>query len=365
MDKQESQSFGRCIWQARRKKGLNQRELAVKVGVDYTYLSKLENDHVEPSEKVIRSLAEHLSLNAEQLMYLAGRMTQNDSEAFEQLLKVNYKEMPALFRRMRESPGIDSLVKARDEQIVRLQKENAELRTKVEKLQKKLTLFKPYIFYSKEEIERKANEILHNMPNLHNDDAAKIPIDATRVCDYLNLSIDIEEILPDEHGLIVAKILPLERRILVNSGLPEMLGTFTEFTIAHEIGHWVLHINQEDADILSEEINENSDDENQVILFLCRSASSPIDKFEAFEWQAQYFASCLLMPRYVLQELRKERDLTNWKHLFIMAKELGVTISSLIYRLQNLGWIYIPKGSKQIYPGKIGLETEQPRMYYL
>ncbi len=364
MDKQESQSFGRCIWQARRKKGLSQRELAVKVGVDYTYLSKLENDHVEPSEKVIRSLAEHLSLNAEQLMYLAGRMTQNDSEAFEQLLKVNYKEMPALFRRMRESPGIDSLVKARDEQIVRLQKENAELRTKVEKLQKKLTLFKPYIFYSKEEIERKANEILQNMQNLHND-ATKIPIDATRVCDYLNLSIDIGEILPDEHGLIVAKILPLERRILVNSGLPEMLGTFTEFTIAHEIGHWVLHINQEDADILSEEINENSHDENQVILFLCRSASSPIDKFEAFEWQAQYFASCLLMPRYVLQELRKERDLTNWRHLYAMTKELGVTTSSLIYRLQNLGWIYIPKGSKQIYHGKIGLEPEQPRMYYL
>ncbi|BAY17899.1 hypothetical protein NIES21_37410 [Anabaenopsis circularis NIES-21] len=359
MNKQESQSFGKCIWQARRQKGLSQRELAVKVGVDYTYLSKLENDHVEPSEKVIRSLAEHLSLNAVELIYLAGRMTQNDSEAFEELLKANYKEMPALFRRVRESPGIDSLVKARDEQIARLQKENAELRAKLEKIQKKLSLVKPYVVYSKEEIENKANEILHNMQSLNNHTENILPIDSTRVCDYLNLSIDIVEILPDEYGLIAAKILPLERKILINSGIPEILGAFTASTIAHEIGHWVLHINQEDISILSENINVNSNKKNQAISFFCRSASSTIDKFEAMEWQAQYFASCLLMPRYVLQKLCTGRNLTSWSHLYLIKDELGVTISNLINRLQNLGWIYLPKGSKQIFPGNIESESQQ------
>lgn len=36
-----------------------------------------------------------------------------------------------------------------------------------------------------------------------------------------------------------------------------------------------------------------------------------------------------------------------------MQDDLGVTISNLINRLQDLGWIYIPEGSKQIYPRKI------------
>lgn len=363
MDQQEKQSFGKFIWQARRKKGLSQRELATKVGVDSTYLSKLENDHVEPSEKVIRSLAEHLSLNAEELIYLAGRMTQHDSEALEELVKANYKEMPALFRRVRESPGIDSLVKARDEQIAKLQKENAELKTKLEKLQQKLRLFKPYIFYSKEEIENKANEILHNMQILDNI-AVKIPIDITKVCDYLKLSINIVEILPDEHGLIAAKILPLERKILINSGISEMLGAFTMSTIAHEIGHWVLHINHEDSDSLSEKINNiDINEQNQALSFLCRSTSITISKFEGFEeWQAQYFASCLLMPRGILQELSKGRDLTNWSHIYAIKDELGVTISSLINRLQNLGWIYIPKGYKQIF--SVNTESESQEIKY-
>ncbi|WP_199337836.1 XRE family transcriptional regulator [Nostoc sp. FACHB-280] len=358
MDQQEKQSFGKFIWQARRKKGLSQRELATKVGVDSTYLSKLENDHVEPSEKVIRSLAEHLSLNAEELIYLAGRMTQHDSEALEELVKANYKEMPALFRRVRESPGIDSLVKARDEQITKLQKENAELKAKLEKLQKQLTLFNPYIIYSKEEIESRADEILQNIKYLHNNHI-NVPINVERICDYLDLSIDIVDILPDEYGLIAAKILPLERKILINSGMPEMLGAFTDSTIAHEIGHWVLHINKEDVAILSEDINVNSNEQKKDISFFCRSVNIPINKSEAVEWQAQYFANCLLMPRYVLQKLCNGRDLTKWSHLYVIKDELGVTISSLIHRLQNLGWIYIPKGSKKIFLGDRESESQQ------
>ncbi|WP_228037973.1 XRE family transcriptional regulator [Nostoc sp. LEGE 12450] len=359
MDKQESQSFGRCIWQARRKKGLSQRELAAKIGVDYTYLSKLENDHVEPSEKVIRSLAEHLSLNAEQLMYLAGRMTQNDSEAFEQLLKVNYKEMPALFRRMRESPGIDSLVNARDEQIARLQKENAELRDKVAKLQNR--------FYSKYEIENIANDLLSRI-QISSQYAPKLSIDTTRVCDFLNLSICHAQISPDERGLIIAMILPLERTILINNDIPEVLGAFTESTIAHEIGHWLLHVNKNENEALWEQRDINTDIKETNNPFFCRSASEPLDKYIAssqldkIEWQAQYFASCLLMPRHVLQKISKGRDLTNWKHLYRIKDELGVTISNLINRLQDIGWIYIPKGSKQIFPGS--MESESQRIKY-
>jgi len=359
MNKEQSQSFGKLIWQARRKRGWSQRELAAKVGVDYTYLSKLENDHVEPSEEVIRELAHHLELNAEELMYLAGKMTQRDEEALKELVKANYKEMAALFRRVRSSPGIDSLVEGVDEQVARLQKENALLKTKVAKLEKKLNLFKPYQFYSKDEIEGIANEILRRMQALSNYEL-KFPIDTTRVSDFLNLNILYETILPDEQGLIIANILPLERKIVINTGIPEVLGVFAESTIAHEIGHWILHVNQDEAESFSEKLEMNSAVAETVQPFLCRSASEQMDKYSAssqrdqIEWQAQYFASCLLMPRHVVEEIRKGRDLTNWRHLYAMRDELGVTISNLVNRLQELGWIYIPKGSKQIYLAKAG-----------
>lgn len=135
-----NQSFGRLILQARKKKGYTQRQLAASIEVDFTYLSKLENDRAEypPSEKVIRSLADNLDLPAEELLYLAGRITQRDSEAFEELVKRNYKEMPAMFRRLRENPEIESLLRARDEQVARLQRENKDLKAKLSEVEAKL-----------------------------------------------------------------------------------------------------------------------------------------------------------------------------------------------------------------------------------
>ncbi|NES81434.1 MAG: helix-turn-helix transcriptional regulator [Moorea sp. SIO2B7] len=96
------QTFGKLIRQARKDKGYSQRELAKLIGQDFTYLSKLENHRVDyaPKEDVIRSLARHLDLDQEELIFLSGRIPQND----EDLLKENYKNMPTLFRRMRENP---------------------------------------------------------------------------------------------------------------------------------------------------------------------------------------------------------------------------------------------------------------------
>ena len=96
------QTFGRLIRQARKEKSLSQRDLAKRLGIDFTYLSKLENDRADypPKEEVIRALASHLDLDPEEMTVLAGRLPQQ----YETLLKENYKEMPALFRRMQENP---------------------------------------------------------------------------------------------------------------------------------------------------------------------------------------------------------------------------------------------------------------------
>lgn len=58
------------------------------------------------------------------------------------------------------------------------------------------------------------------------------------------------------------------------------------------------------------------------------------------------------MPLNLLEETRKGRNLQNWNHLRAMADELGVSLSALKVRLQQIDWIYIPKNSRQIYLGK-------------
>ena len=96
----ETISLGQKLKQARKDKGYSQTQLAKLVGIDFTYLSKIENNHADysPKEVMIRGLACHLELDPEELTFLAGRLPSE----YEELIKTNYQTMPALFRRIRE-----------------------------------------------------------------------------------------------------------------------------------------------------------------------------------------------------------------------------------------------------------------------
>lgn len=206
-------------------------------------------------------------------------------------------------------------------------------------------VFRQFRFISKGEIEEKAIDVLERMYQVPNY-RPKWPLDASRVAEFLGLDVVWDSIPEDEYGAIAARILPLEHLIEINEDIPKLRDGFGESTIAHEIGHWVLHINpyavqrclflQRQGRVI------------QIEPLLCRSE----DNLRGIEWQAQYFASCLLMPRYKLKQVCQGRDLTRWRHLYQMAEELGVTISNLIYRLKDLGWIDLPKDSRQIQRGK-------------
>ncbi|ACK69905.1 protein of unknown function DUF955 [Gloeothece citriformis PCC 7424] len=195
-----------------------------------------------------------------------------------------------------------------------------------------LAIFKPYRFLSKEEIETQASTILQKMQQVPNY-RPKWPLDASRVAEFLGLDVVWDSIAEDKQGQIAARILPLERLIEINEDIPKLRGGFGESTIAHEIGHWVLHI---DPDAVKYALYlQKLGRTIEVKPLLCRSQTH----LEGIEWQAQYFASCLLMPEYKLKEVSQGRNLTQWRQLYQIAKELGVTISNLTYRLKDLGWI--------------------------
>ena len=220
-----------------------------------------------------------------------------------------------------------------------------------------MSLFKPHCFLPKEQIESKANEVLMQMQK--EGWSYKWPFDASKVADFLEIRLVWDSISPDNDGIIAAKIEPLKRLITINQCFHELQNNngLQQSTIAHEIGHWVLHVNQDEADGIVRQLELPLFCKASEELFLCRNISDKFSKSnhktqeESREWQAQYFAGCLLMPKDILEKERKGRDLTNWKHLYAMRDELGVTISNLTNRLQDIGWIHIPKDSKQIYLG--------------
>jgi HTH-type transcriptional regulator, competence development regulator len=106
-------TFGELIREARRQQEYSQRELASLIGVNYTYLSKLENDRAEypPSQEVIQSLAHHLQLEEKELTKLAGRINPEDTQIFKDLVK-KYQEMPVLLRRMQNNPDFANKILA-------------------------------------------------------------------------------------------------------------------------------------------------------------------------------------------------------------------------------------------------------------
>ena len=72
-------AFGERVRQLRVAMRMSQRDLAERVGVDYTYLSKIENNKMDPpSDKVIRKMAAELGADEEGLLALAAKVSQGE-----------------------------------------------------------------------------------------------------------------------------------------------------------------------------------------------------------------------------------------------------------------------------------------------
>lgn len=207
-----------------------------------------------------------------------------------------------------------------------------------------MSVFRPFRFISKLEIEACALDIWLQMERSHSQ--PQLPIDASIIAEFLDLDLVWDTIPDDDNGAIAARILPLEKLIEINENIPQLKGGFGESTIAHEIGHWVLHIDTEKVNRYLRLKQKGIDVKVQP--FVCRSSN-----LARIEWQAQYFAGCLLMPQHILTELRQGKDLAQWQHLYQMAGELGVTISNLTTRLQDLGWIALDSNTRKIVANRV------------
>lgn len=74
-------TFGQKIRQLRKAQSLSQRDLAERVRVSFTYISKIENGHLDfgdyPSEELILKLAKALGADADELLLLAKKIPES------------------------------------------------------------------------------------------------------------------------------------------------------------------------------------------------------------------------------------------------------------------------------------------------
>jgi len=105
---------------------------------------------------------------------------------------------------------------------------------------------------------------------------------------------------PDVHGAIW-----IERRaIAVDFDLDPTRRFLAEgrfrFTLAHELGHWILHRGLFLAQRSQQALYTGAPESPS---FICRRSESK----RAEEWQADRFAACILMPRTKVQRIWRER----------------------------------------------------------
>ncbi len=71
-------TVGQRIREIRKERNLTQRQLADKVGINFTYLSRVENDRLDaeqtPREDTLQKIAKALDADADELLLLARRI---------------------------------------------------------------------------------------------------------------------------------------------------------------------------------------------------------------------------------------------------------------------------------------------------
>ncbi|MEO2013277.1 MAG: helix-turn-helix transcriptional regulator [Fuerstiella sp.] len=89
-------TVGQRIREIRKQRNLTQRELAERVGINFTYLSRVENDRLDaeqtPREETLQKIAKALRADPDELLLLARRIP----DAFRDRILAK----PGIFRRI-------------------------------------------------------------------------------------------------------------------------------------------------------------------------------------------------------------------------------------------------------------------------
>ena len=202
-----------------------------------------------------------------------------------------------------------------------------------------------------------------------------LPVPIEKIVEQvLGLDFDWEDIEEQSGEQILGGLVPEQKRIVLNSvhlDLFEEKPGSERSTIGHEAGHWDIDIdrtslhhshlpgfnlescvvkrNIRNSKVLVEVLNRAIHDDRYYKLY--QQLTAGVDSPEVSSAVDRYQSS-LLMPRWLMNESAQQHDVTRWPDLYQMAQAARVNISNLVVRLTRMDLIYIPEGTKDIYPGR-------------
>jgi len=203
-----------------------------------------------------------------------------------------------------------------------------------------MKIINPYVPYIKNYVlEAKANELIERYGQ---DSIIKPPVPVEKIAELLlDLNIDWASIDDDDDDKVLGFLDPEQSTITINDIRKDQLEN-NDFTIAHEIGHYVLHL------IDSGQITLDLDFPETSLRRISNDKSSYQRKRR--EVQADKFASYLLMPSNLIDIAVKETNIYEWPNLYELARRFRVSTGALVIRLEELGLLYIEE--KRIYRSK-------------
>lgn len=161
-----------------------------------------------------------------------------------------------------------------------------------------------------------------------------LPIPVERIAeDLYDFGILWEPIPEPEGRTVLAGLAPQDRLIVFNEtrrtlfdGTPFLYRT----VLAHEIGHWELHI---DKDAFHHPYLPGFE---RSLSFVCHSAG---DAWE--EQHAHWFASHLLLPRSLLQGAIPRGHRYSYQEMYSLRDSCQVTITMMTIALESIGVVYV------------------------
>jgi hypothetical protein len=164
--------------------------------------------------------------------------------------------------------------------------------------------------------------------------------DVERLLDDLELDLVWMGIQPQDGLIVAAELVPGLRKVLVNEDLRDLFaanGPLLRFTLAHEIGHWLLHLAIIEAGAIEQP-------RAAAGWLVCRQSDldPPVGRGDAYrlEYQANLFASHLLAPDAIIREQLERYGCDGWGPVHRMARAVGLSPTALFVRLRLDGHAY-------------------------
>lgn len=171
-----------------------------------------------------------------------------------------------------------------------------------------------------------------------------LPVPVERIAEDLYDFGLLWEPIPEPEGRTVLAGLAPQDRVIVFNETRRALFDATPFlyrtVLAHEIGHWELHV---DKDTLHHPCLPGFE---RTLSFVCHSVD---DAWE--ERHAHWFASHLLLPRSLLQDIIPRDHRYSYSEIYALRDQCQVTITMMTIALERIGIAYIDNDGR-IHPSK-------------